>query len=324
MPRLIDDYDALIVDADGVIYRGANAVPHAVDALGGVNVPWCLLTNNAALPPSAIAQRVERLGLHLAAANVVTSPQGAVAYLQECGIPVGSPILIVGGLGIDEAIGDAGFTPVRDRSSEPVAVVQGFGPEVGWRELSEAGYAIAQGALWVATNLDANIPTEQGLAPGNGALVAAVQHAIGRGPDAVTGKPEPLLFHLAVERMGATRPLVLGDRIDTDIRGANRAGMESLLVLTGVAGARELIDLIDAEPTARPTFIAEDLRALNGPSEAVRVEPGAQGGSPLSKVRRLLGLAWSDPSQVEAVRSDVRGAIEAWQGQRTLLERNLD
>lgn len=324
MSGLIDDYDALIVDADGVIYRGATAVPHAVDVLGAVSVPWCLLTNNAALPPSAIAQRVQRLGLHLDAGNVVTSPQGAVAYLHECGVPIGSPVLIVGGPGIDEAIGEAGFTPVRDRSSKPLAVVQGFGPEVCWRDLSEAGYAISQGALWVATNLDANIPTEQGLAPGSGALVAAVQLAIGRGPDAVTGKPEPLLFHLAVERMRATRPLVLGDRIDTDIRGANRAGMDSLLVLTGVAGARELIELIDAEPTARPTFIAEDLRALTGSAEEVRVDRGAQGAGPLSKVRRLLGLVWSDPSQTEAVRSDVRAAIEAWQGRRTPQERNLD
>lgn len=324
MPRLIDDYDALIVDADGVIYRGATAVPHAVDVLGAVSVPWCLLTNNAALPPSAIAQRVEQLGLALSPSNVVTSPQGAVAYLREHGVPAGSPILIVGGPGIDEAVVEGGFLPLRDRSITPVAVIQGLGHDVGWRELTDAGYAISAGAIWVATNMDASLPTEEGFALGNGALVAAVQHAIGRGPDAVTGKPEPLLFQLAVERMRATRPLVLGDRIDTDIRGANRAGMDSLLVLTGVAGVRELIDLIDAEPTARPTFIAEDLRALTGSAEEVRVDRGAQGSGPLSTVRRLLGLVWSDPSQTEAVRSDVRAAIEAWQGHRTPHERNLD
>lgn len=312
MTRLIDQYDSLIVDADGVIYRGAVAVPHAIEVLGSVPVPWCVLTNNAALPPSAIAERVERLGLALDPANVVTSPQGAVAYLRDRGVPAGAVILIVGGSGIDEAVADAGFTPVRDRSIEPVAVVQGFGPDVGWRELSEAGYAISAGALWVATNLDRNIPTEQGLAPGNGALVGVVQHAIGRSPDAVTGKPEPLLFRLAAERMDSARPLVLGDRLDTDICGAGRAGMDSLLVLTGVAGSDELVELIDADPGMRPTYIAQDLRALNDSADLARVDPSAPGNEPLAKVRRELGRAWREPHVSESLRGEVRQAIDAW------------
>lgn len=312
MTRLIDQYDSLIVDADGVIYRGAIAVPHAIEVLASVAVPWCVLTNNAALPPTAISQRIERLGLALDPANVVTSPQGAVAYLRDRGVPGGAPILIVGGSGIDEAIAEAGFTPVRDRAVQPVAVVQGFGPDVGWRELSEAGYAISAGALWVATNLDRNIPTEQGLAPGNGALVGVVQSAIGRAPDAVTGKPEPLLFHLAAERMGATRPLVIGDRLDTDIRGAGGAGMDSLLVLTGVAGVDELMHLIGADPLERPTYIAEDLQALSGPVDAVRVAPGAPGSGPLAEVLRGLGRAWSKSDASGKVSDQVRQAIDAW------------
>lgn len=316
MTRLIDQYDSLIVDADGVIYRGANAVPHAVDALNSVPVPWCLLTNNAALPPSAIAQRVGKLGLTLDEANVVTSPQGAVAYLRDRGVPNGAPILVVGGSGIDEAVGNAGFSPVRDRAAKPVAVVQGFGPDVGWRELAEAGYAIAQGAIWVATNLDRNIPTEHGLAPGNGALVCAVEHAIGRAPDAVTGKPEPLLFELAAERMGSTRPLVIGDRLDTDICGANRAGMDSLLVLTGVAGSGELVELIDGDPLLRPTYIAEDLRALENPGKILKVDPGAQGSGALAAIRRGLGTAWSDPGTINAVRASIVEAIEGWHAAR--------
>lgn len=312
MTRLIEQYDSLIVDADGVIYRGAMAVPHAIQVLGSVPIPWCVLTNNAALPPSAISERIDRLGLALDPANVVTSPQGAVAYLRDRGVPEGAPILIVGGSGIDEAVAEAGFTPVRDRGADPVAVVQGFGPDVGWRELSEAGYAISGGALWVATNLDRNIPTEQGLAPGNGALVGAVQHAIGRAPDAVTGKPEPLLFHLAAERMAATRPLVLGDRLDTDIRGAGCAGMDSLLVLTGVAGADELMHLIDADPLERPTYIAEDLRALNDSAELVRVDTDAHGSGPLVEVRRGLARAWSQSDVSRKVRDEVRQAIDVW------------
>ena len=312
MTRLIEQYDSLIVDADGVIYRGAIAVPHAIEVLGSVSVPWCVLTNNAALPPSSIAERIERLGLPLDPVNVVTSPQGAVAYLRDRGLPEGAPILIVGGSGIDEAVSEAGFTPVRDRAAQPQAVVQGLGMEVGWRELSEAGYAIAAGAMWVVTNLDASLPTEQGFALGNGALVAAVQHAIGQAPDVVTGKPEPLLFHLAADRMAATRPLVLGDRLDTDIRGAGCAGMDSLLVLTGVAGADELMHLIDADPLERPTYIAEDLQALDGSADLVRVDHNAPGTGPLAEVRRGLGRAWNDSGGSRNVRDEVRQAIDAW------------
>ncbi len=295
MNRLLDRYDGLIVDADGVIYRGPRAVPHAIETLRAAEqfVPWCVLTNNAALPPSAVAERIAALDLPMSATNVVTSPQGAVAYLLEHGVPAGSPILVVGGPGIDEAVRGAALTPVRDGSVKPVAVIQGFGPDVGWRELAEAGYAIAQGALWVATNLDASIPTERGLAPGNGALVGVVRQAVGKDPDAVTGKPQPLLFQLAAKRLGARRPLVIGDRVDTDIRGANRAGMDSLLVLTGISERDELADLAEADPEMRPTYIAEDLRALLDTPDASRITSDAAGSSALADVRRLLARAWT-------------------------------
>lgn len=295
MTRLVDRYDGLIVDADGVIYRGPSAVPHAIETLRAAEqvVPWCVLTNNAALPPSVVAERIAALDLPLSPTNVVTSPQGAVAYLLEHGVPAGSPILVVGGPGIDEAVRGAGLTPVRDGSVKPVAVIQGFGPDVGWRELAEAGYAIAEGALWVATNLDVSIPTERGFAPGNGALVGVVRQAVGKDPDAVTGKPEPLLFHLAAERLDARRPLVIGDRVDTDIRGANRAGMDSLLVLTGICDLGLVADLVDAEPEMRPTYVAEDLRALLEDPDASRITPDAAGSSAVAEVRRLLARAWA-------------------------------
>lgn len=319
MNRLIDQYDSLIADADGVIYRGPIAVPHALESLRVAidQMPWCVVTNNAAMPPSAVADRISGLGLAMEPSDVVTSPQGAVAYLLNRGIPAGAPILIVGGPGIDEAVAAAGFTPMREHSIPPVAVVQGFGPDVGWRELSEAGYAIAAGALWVATNLDLNIPTERGLAPGNGALVGAVEHAVGRAPDAVTGKPEPLLFELAAQRMGSSRPLVLGDRLDTDIRGANRAGMDSLLVLTGVSGASELVNLAAAERQWRPTFLAEDLRALLEPAVDSRIDVDARGHGPLPTMRRLLARAWGDPGEASEVLVDLQRASTAWAGERS-------
>lgn len=316
MTVLVDGFDALIVDADGVIYRGPTAVPHAIPALRSSSVPWCVLTNNAALPPSAIVERISRLDLPIDVANVVTSPQGAVAYLRERGVPPATPILVVGGSGIDEAVAEGGFTPVRDRSANPIAVVQGFGPDVGWRDLSEAGYAIAEGALWVATNMDINIPTERGIAPGNGSLVGVLMQTLGRAPDAVTGKPEPLLFHLAAERMGATRPLVIGDRLDTDIRGANRAGMDSLLVLTGIAGDAELMELIDADPQDRPTYLAEDLRVLAGSLDDARVAPSSPGADLLAQIRRLLGQAWADPDAAGSLRPTLEQAIDSWAGER--------
>ena len=295
MTRLLDQYDGLIVDADGVIYRGPRAVPHAIETLRVAehDVSWCVLTNNAALPPAVVAERIAALDLPLSANNVVTSPQGAVAYLLDHGVPAGSPILVVGGPGIDEAVRGAGLTPVRDGSVKPAAVIQGFGPDVGWRELAEAGYAIAQGALWVATNLDVSIPTERGIAPGNGTLVAVVRQAVGKDPDAVTGKPEPLLFQLAAERLMARRPLVIGDRVDTDIRGANRSGMDSLLVLTGICDLDELADLVDAEPEMRPTYVSEDLRALLDDPDASRITLDAAGSSAIDEARRMLARAWT-------------------------------
>ena len=319
MSALIDRYDALIVDADGVIYRGSEPVVHAVEALSVARqqMPWCVVTNNAALAPRAVAERVARLGLSMEAEQVVTSPQGAMAFLHERGIPAGSAVLVVGGDGIDEAVAAAGFRPVRDRSEDPVAVVQGFGPHVGWRDLAEAGYAIQGGALWVATNADRSIPTEYGVAPGNGALVGALELTLRRSPDAVTGKPEPLLFHIAASRMGATRPLVLGDRIDTDICGANRAGMDSLLVLTGVAGARELASLLDADPHDRPTHLAQDLRALAAPEDASRIDPEVTGTDALSQIRRILGLAWAGAHGHAESQSALDRAIAAWRLEQT-------
>lgn len=307
-------FDGLILDADGVIYRGPEPVPFAIEALGEAvrELPWCVLTNNAANPPSVVSTKLTGLGLAATDENVVTSPHGAVAYLIDSGFVPGSKVLVVGGPGIEEALVAGGFVPVRDRHVGPVAVVQGFGPEVGWHELAEASYAIADGAVWIATNLDRNIPTQYGLAPGNGALVGAVAEAVGRRPDAVTGKPEPLLFELAAERMGASRPLVVGDRLDTDIEGANRAGMESLLVLTGVLTVDDLGSLAGLEPVARPRYLAADLRCLAGSPRDVEIrERDPLTDDPLDPVRVLLHRIWSGSVMVSAVQSEWEKTCQA-------------
>lgn len=299
-------FDGLILDADGVIYRGPEPVPFAIEALNEAvrHLPWCVLTNNAANSPSVVSTKLTRLGLSATDDNVVTSPHGAVAYLVDSGFEPGSKVLVVGGPGIEEALIAGGFVPVRDRHVGPVAVVQGFGPEVGWHELAEASYAIADGATWIATNLDRNIPTEAGLAPGNGALVGAVAETVGRRPDAVTGKPEPLLFELAATRMGSSRPLVVGDRLDTDIEGANRAQMDSLLVLTGVLSVEELSSLADLQPAARPRYLAADLRCLSGaPSDVEIRDREPRSGDLLDPVRVLLHHIWSGTKTLSDVRA---------------------
>jgi len=162
-------------------------------------------------------------------------------------------------------------TRAEDR---PVAVVQGYGPDVGWAMLAEACVAVRAGARWVATNTDATMPSPRGPVPGNGALVAALATALGRGPDVVVGKPAPGLLEAAARRRDARRALVVGDRLDTDVEGAVRAGMDSLLVLTGVTTPA---DLLAAPAHRRPTHVAANLGGLSEPDDAVRVPRWADG-----------------------------------------------
>jgi len=298
-------YDGFIVDADGVLYRGHRVVDHARAALAWVTQqadrPWGVVTNNAAHTPQEVAERLHNMGFEFQADHVITSSQGAAAYLQQRGVESGAEVLVVGGLGIETALQAAGFHPTRKRTADLAAVVQGFGPDLRWADLAEASYAIEGGALWVATNADLTLPTAEGLAPGNGSLVGAVVNAVGRTPDAVTGKPAPLLMNLAAERWGLEHPLVIGDRLDTDIAGGIRAGMDTLLVLTGVTGKRELIDLVDAPDQERPRYLARDLRALLEPAHASEIVGSGSVGSvgsvgPVNLVEHIrveLARAWT-------------------------------
>src|SRR5918995_1615334 len=148
-----------------------------------------------------------------------------------------------------------GLVPVHSAQEEPIAVVQGFNPEIGWKDLAEASYVVAGGALWVATNTDMSIPQARGIAPGNGTLVAAVAAATRQTP-LVAGEPEAALFHSPAKRLGAERPLVVGDRLDTDILGGNRAGFATVAVLTGV-DTRESI--LAARAEERPGYLISNL-----------------------------------------------------------------
>lgn len=247
--------DALLLDLDGVIFTGDVAVPFAVEAINQIRAmgyPCVFVTNNASRSPAEIAAHVSAFGLPTNAPDVVTSPDVAVSMI---GVPVGSAVLVIGSSWLAQSVADAGYRVVHSADDAPAAVIQGFAPTVGWRDLAEACFALHAGARWIATNPDVTLPLERGLAPGNGSLVAAVANAVGRLPDAVAGKPEPDLFIAAAARVGAEHPLVVGDRLDTDIAGGQRAGMRTALVLTGVTQSADHFD-------PAPDAVLTDLRDL--------------------------------------------------------------
>lgn len=262
----LDGVELLLADLDGVVYTGSAAIPHAVPALTHARsrVAVGYVTNNAARTDVVVAEHLRSFGLAVEASEVVTSPQAAVALLPEL-VPSGAAILVVGGEGLSSEVEKAGYRVVRNAADRPAAVMQGFAPEVGWRELAEASFALARrngGEIpWIATNTDWTIPQAQGVAPGNGTLVSAVHTAVGRFP-VVAGKPERAIFDAALARFGASRALFLGDRLDTDIVGANRAGLASALVLTGIDGPKQVLA---AEADSRPDFVFADLRELDTP-----------------------------------------------------------
>lgn len=266
MGTLASQHDVLLLDLDGVVYTGPRAVPHAVESLAAAHAAGTRLafvTNNASRPPSSVADQLRGFGLSVVPADVVTSAQAGARVLAGL-VPAGAKVLVVGGQGLYEAVSERGFVAVEDASELPAAVIQGFSPQVGWQRLAQATYALRSGAAYVATNTDLTIPTAEGTAPGNGLLVSVVARASGVEP-VVAGKPEPPLMMESVERTGAVAPLVVGDRLDTDIAGAVRSGLPSLLVLTGVCGPAELLA---AGPGERPTYLAADLRGLLEPPRA--------------------------------------------------------
>lgn len=261
--RLVDGYDALFADLDGVVYEGGKAIEGAVETLsklGAEGLKIAYVTNNSSRKPQTIADQIADYGIEVTAEQVVSSGQTGVELLKTL-VPEGSKVLVVGGDGLRAYTEAGGFVLVQDSTEKPDAVIQGFSPDVGWKHLSEAAYSIQNGAKWVATNSDWTIPQERGIAPGNGTLVSAVHTAVGQLP-LVAGKPEIAIFETAKKRVDAKRPLFVGDRIDTDILGANRAGMDSVLVLTGISGPKELLA---TKADSHPTFVIGDLSELLTP-----------------------------------------------------------
>ncbi|GEE03183.1 hypothetical protein nbrc107696_36290 [Gordonia spumicola] len=260
-------YDTLLVDLDGTLFAGASALPHAVDAVNAASGSVLFVTNNASRSPEDVASHLDSLGFSATADQVVTSAQAGATLVAER-VPAGSRVLVVGARSLRDEIAARGLVVVDSADDEPAAVVQGHSPDTGWAELSEAALAVRGGATWVACNVDTTLPNERGLLVGNGSMVAAVKSATGAQP-LVAGKPAAPIMRDALSRSEGRRPLVIGDRLDTDIAGAHAVGLDSLLVLTGVSTAA---DLLAAAPDSRPTYVAIDgLAGLAANASSLRI-----------------------------------------------------
>ncbi|MEU4800507.1 HAD hydrolase-like protein [Streptomyces sp. NPDC023327] len=307
---LSEAYDTALLDLDGVVYAGGHAIAHAVESLGSAReggMHLAYVTNNALRTPDAVAEHLTELGIATGSSDVITSAQ-AVARLVSEQVPEGSRVLVIGGEGLRVALRERGLRPVESADDDPVAVVQGYGgPDLAWGRFAEASYAIAAGLPWFASNTDLTIPSARGIAPGNGAAVEVVRIATGAEPQ-VAGKPLPPMHRETILRTGAKRPLVVGDRLDTDIEGAFHGEVDSLLVLTGVTDGAQLLA---ARPEHRPTYVDADLRGMLTGQPEVSSDEGGFGcggwtasvrggeltldgeGEPMDGLRALCAAAWT-------------------------------
>jgi len=269
---LIDVYDTALFDLDGVIYLGPKVVPGAAEAMAELRrreKTVMYVTNNAARPVQVVIDQLNRLGISADVDNVLTSAQVAAAALQA-ELPAGARVLVCGSANLAVLMGEAGFQVVAGADDHPAAVIQGYDPDLSWRQLDEAALAIQQGAGWYATNADASRPTDRGLVPGVGGAIALLSTALGGAP-MVFGKPYRPMLTEALRRTGAKHPIFVGDRLDTDIVGAVAAGIPSLLVLSGAHGKG---DLVSATPAAHPSCIGADVTALLKPPRTANVTLG--------------------------------------------------
>lgn len=312
---LADVFDVALLDLDGVVYVGPAAVAGAAEALAAARIRGMRLafvTNNAARTPHDVAAQLARLGVPADPADVITSSQAAAHYLAER-LPSGARVLVVGTDGLIEALRERGLSPVHSADDEPVAVVQGYSPDTDWRMLAEGAVAIRRGLLWVATNVDATLPSPRGPLPGNGSLVAALRVATGASPT-VTGKPQPTMHRESVERSAARNPIVVGDRLDTDIEGAAAVGCPSLLVLSGVTTPAALLA---AAPAGRPDFVSADLDGLLGPHPQPRLVGDEMRCGAWSVTSEVAGLTLRAVSGVGDPLDALRAlCVASWTGDR--------
>ncbi|MGW9351783.1 Haloacid Dehalogenase Superfamily Class (subfamily) IIA [Nocardiopsis flavescens] len=304
-------HDAMLLDLDGVVYIGPNAVPaapEAVDKARAAGARVAFVTNNAGRTPARIAEHLTQLGVNATPQDVVTSAEAAARLVSERH-PQGSQVLVVGDTGLRQAVRRMGLVPVTVAGDSVVAVVQGYSRSMSRDLLDQGSLAVSRGALYVASNDDATAPTEWGVTPANGSFVRVISHATGVEP-IIAGKPMRPLHEEGMRRTGARDPLIVGDRLDTDIEGAIVHGAAGLLVLSGVATPQ---DVLAAPEHRRPNYLSWDVSGMNDTHPGVdRIDGGtrcggwtvtrtadgpiAEGsGDRLDGLRALCTAVWEDP-----------------------------
>ena len=252
-------YDLALLDLDGVVYIGGEAVPGAAGHLADARkagMRLAFVTNNASRPADDVASHLRDLGVEAETGDVVTSAQAAARLLRDR-FGEGAAVALLGGHGLETALRAETLVPVAV-GDDAVALVSGYGPDVLWRDVMRAAVLVRDGLPWVASNTDLTIPTPYGTAPGHGVLVGLLSEFSDVQP-VVAGKPERPRLDETIRRVGGSRPLMVGDRLDTDIDGAINADCESLLVMTGVT---DLVQLVAVPAGRRPTYVAPDLGGL--------------------------------------------------------------
>jgi HAD superfamily hydrolase (TIGR01450 family) len=302
------DYDAALLDLDGVVYIGEDAIPGVIGALNAAHaetgIALTCVTNNAARSSASVAAHLKDLGLAVSEDDVVTAAQAGAAELAKLVKP-GASVFVCGSRDLMHEVELVGLNPSQEFHFNYDAVVNGYWPDMPWRMLGQAAGIISSGAVWVATNMDLTIPTKFGTSPGNGSMVNGLINATGRKPDVVAGKPQTPLMRVSIDRTGSKKPIFIGDRLDTDILGANNVGIDSLLVFSGVTSIAELINAVPAE---RPTYVAWDATGISNSHQGVVVDTGevSLGGFKATSE----GLSGSGDS-LDAIRV---AAVAAWEG----------
>lgn len=265
MKFLLKDIRGLIIDMDGVLWHGEVPLPGLVaffKALRLLQLPFVLATNNASLTAEQYVLKLAKMGVTVSLEEILTSGMATASYLAEHYPADLTRVFVIGNQGAKQPLIERGFTitGLYETGGDCGAdlVVSGLDRQLSWDKLATAALNIQAGAAFFATNGDVTLPTEQGCVPGNGATLAALKAATGVSPT-IIGKPEPVLYQQALALLGvpAGQTLAVGDRLDTDILGAVRAGMPSLLVLSGISTFED-IDAVDYAPN----WVMQDIQEL--------------------------------------------------------------
>ncbi|HMQ53990.1 MAG TPA: HAD-IIA family hydrolase [Anaerolineae bacterium] len=255
-----DDIKALIIDMDGVLWRGDLPLPglhEFFEVLTRRAMPFMLATNNASKTVAQYQQKFAKFGIEMPGKHVMTSSLAAAAYLQD-ELEPGSRVYVVGEDGLRQAMLEAGFEVAEDDSRPVAAVVGGIDFTLTYQKLKHATMLIHRGARFVGSNGDLTLPSEEGFYPGAGSILAAITAATGVHPT-IVGKPEPLMFQIALRQMGTqpTETAMIGDRLETDVLGGQRAGLKTILVETGVDNEQTV-----AQKGIRPDLVVRGIDQL--------------------------------------------------------------